>query len=351
MENNDQELVQPLVKHQFKTEKLVDWMASLDIETKNMDVLQFQGGMSNPTFLVRLENEKKFVLRKKPPGKLLPKAHAVDREFTVMSALQNTNIPVPKMVGYCGDPEVIGTEFFLMEYIEGRVVTSPAMEDFSATDRRDVYISLAKTMANLHKVEYLSAGLDKFGRPEGYLKRQINLWSNQYKKSRVDIQVSVDYQKMDWLCDWLIERADIEDEVAIAHGDYRLGNTIIHRDKPMVIGVLDWELSTIGHPLADLGYFCIPYRYGLDKQKLKESGIPSEEEFLDLYLRYSNRRDIQTWPTFLAFSLFRSAAIIFGVAARTTLGNVSTASSDINEQVTRAQEMAIIGCEIASKSP
>jgi aminoglycoside phosphotransferase (APT) family kinase protein len=326
-------------------------MASLDIETKNMDVLQFQGGMSNPTFLVRLENEKKFVLRKKPPGKLLPKAHAVDREFTVMSALQNTNIPVPKMVGYCGDPEVIGTEFFLMEYIEGRVVASPAMEDFSATDRRDVYTSLAKTMANLHKVDYLSAGLDKFGRPEGYLNRQINLWSNQYKKSRVDIQVSVDYQKMDWLCDWLIERADIEDEVAIAHGDYRLGNTIIHKDKPMVIGVLDWELSTIGHPLADLGYFCIPYRYGLDKQKLKESGIPSEEEFLDLYLRYSDRRDIQTWPTFLAFSLFRSAAIIFGVAARTTLGNVSTASSDINEQVTRAQEMAIIGCEIASKSP
>jgi aminoglycoside phosphotransferase (APT) family kinase protein len=316
-----------------------------------MDVLQFQGGMSNPTFLVRLENEKKFVLRKKPPGKLLPKAHAVDREFTVMSALQNTNIPVPKMVGYCGDPEVIGTEFFLMEYIEGRVVTSPAMEDFNATDRRDVYISLAKTMANLHKVDYLSAGLDEFGRPEGYLNRQINLWSNQYKKSRVDIQVSVDYQKMDWLCDWLKERADIEDEVAIAHGDYRLGNTIIHKDKPMVIGVLDWELSTIGHPLADLGYFCIPYRYGLDKQKLKESGIPSEEEFLDLYLRYSDRRDIQAWPTFLAFSLFRSAAIIFGVAARTTLGNVSTASSDINEQITRAQEMAIIGCEIASKSP
>ena len=345
MTKNDQELIQPLQKHKFDLIKLENWMISINEKVKNIKALQFQGGMSNPTFLIESE-KKKYVLRKKPPGKLLPKAHAVDREFKVMSALEKTNIPVPKMISYCDNPEIIGSEFFLMEYIEGRIISSPAMEGYSSSERRDVYISLARTLANLHKVDYVSNGLQSFGRPEGYLKRQIKLWSEQFQRSKEDLRVKVDFTKMDLLCEWLKKNSDVPDEVSIAHGDYRLGNTIISKEEPLVVAILDWELSTIGHPLADLGYFCIPFRYGLDKLKIDELGIPSEEEFLELYMHFSGRSSIDNWPLFLSFSFFRSAAIIFGVAARTLLGNVSTASSDVFEQVTRAEEMASIGYKI-----
>ena len=345
MRKDDQELIEPLQKHKFDLVKLKDWMNSIHKSVEEVKILQFQGGMSNPTFLVQSE-QKKYVLRKKPPGKLLPKAHAVDREFKVMSALGNTDVPVPKMIGYCDNPEIIGTEFFLMEYIEGRIITSPAMEGYSNIERRNVYVSLARTLAKLHNIDYLSVGLQSFGRPEGYLARQVTLWSNQYKRSKEDLKIKVDFKKMDLLSERLQFKSIIPDEISIAHGDYRLGNTIVHGKDPKIIGILDWELSTIGHPLADLGYFCIPYRYGLDKQNLDELGIPSEEEFLDLYMSFSNRPSIPNWPLFLSFSFFRSAAIIFGVAARTMLGNVSTGSSDVSEQVTRAEEMAAIGYQI-----
>tara|TARA_X000001036_G_scaffold96073_1_gene88780 strand:+ start:1032 stop:2084 length:1053 start_codon:yes stop_codon:yes gene_type:complete len=345
MRKDDQELIEPLQKHKFDLLKLKEWMNSIHESVEKVRILQFQGGMSNPTFLVQSE-QRKYVLRKKPPGKLLPKAHAVDREFKVMSALSNTDVPVPKMIGYCDDSEIIGTEFFLMEYIEGRIITSPAMEGYSKNERTNVYVSLAKTLAGLHNIDYLSIGLETFGRPEGYLARQVALWSNQYRRSKEDLKIEVDFTKMDLLSKWLEEQSIIPDQVSIAHGDYRLGNTIVHGKDPKIIGILDWELSTIGHPLADLGYFCIPYRYGLEEQDLEKLGIPSEKEFLDLYMSFSNRSSIPNWPLFLSFSFFRSAAIIFGVAARTILGNVSTGTSDVFEQVKRAEEMASIGHQI-----
>ena len=349
MSRNDQELIPPLEKHKFNISNLMHWMEQNNIESKGLIVQQFQGGMSNPTFFLESKNNR-YVLRKKPPGKLLPKAHAVEREYKVMEALGKIDFPVPKMLGFCDDPSLIGTEFFLMDYLDGRIITTPEINGFSKEERNTICISLAKTLAKLHNVDYASLGLESFGRPEGYIQRQIKLWSDQFQRSKEDITVDANFKEMDLLSIWLKENSSIEDEFAIAHGDYRLGNTIIDKNNATVIGVLDWELSTLGHPLADLGYYCIPYRYGFEELDLNELGIPSEKEFLELYMKHSGRDSIPNWPLFLSFALFRSASIIFGVAARTLLGNVSSESSDVYEQIKRAEDMARIGYQICSNS-
>ena len=349
MSRNDQELIPPLEKHKFNISNLINWMEQNNIESKGLIVQQFQGGMSNPTFFLETENHR-YVLRKKPPGKLLPKAHAVDREYKVMEALGKIDFPVPRMLGFCDDPSLIGTEFFMMDYLDGRIITTPEINGFSKEERNTICISLAETLAKLHKVDYASLGLESFGRPEGYIQRQTKLWSDQFQRSKEDITVEANFKEMDLLSIWLKENSSIEDEFAIAHGDYRLGNTIIDKNNSTVIGVLDWELSTLGHPLADLGYYCIPYRYGFEELNLNELGIPSEKEFLELYMKYSGRDSIPNWPLFLSFALFRSASIIFGVAARTLLGNVSSESSNVFEQIRRAEDMARVGYDICSNS-
>ncbi|MCW8194100.1 phosphotransferase family protein [Proteobacteria bacterium 005FR1] len=351
----DPVLVDPLPAHRIDDHALVDWLRSAAPEvSEGLQVKQFQGGMSNPTYFLETASGSKYVLRKKPPGALLPRAHAVDREYRVMQALANTPVPVPRMVAYCDEPEVIGAEFFVMEYIEGRIVPSPAMDLLPREQRSAVAFALIDTIADLHRVDWRQVGLDDFGKPEGYLARQVKRWSGQYEQAKSALPADFDYRHMDALRDWLQERADVEDESCIAHGDFRLGNTIIHSAEPRIVAVLDWELATIGHPLADLAYLCLHYHIPLRDNgspdgcaDLIAAGLPEEAALLERYCDRTGRDGIPEWPLFVAFACFRSAAIIQGVAARAALGNVSSASADPEKDGARARAIAEAGFRIA----
>lgn len=344
-------VVDPLRQHQLDVDALASWLSNhISDVTSGMTVLQFQGGMSNPTYLLTLVSGRRYVLRKKPPGVLLPKAHAVDREFRVMQALWGSEIPTPKMVAYCNDPEVLGAEFFVMEYVDGRIIVSPAMLSVPREDRRTLAFSLIDTLAKLHIFDWRAGGLDGFGRAENYLARQTARWSSQYEAAKADLPADFDYSHMDWLRDWLIEHGGIADESAISHGDYRLGNVVVHPTEPRVIAVLDWELSTIGHPLADLAYTCLHYHLPSDLpgvHDLVAAGLPTEEEMLSRYCDTVGRDEIPDWPVFLAFACFRYAAIVQGVAARAARGNASSSSADAIKDGARARRVAEIGAEIA----
>lgn len=289
-----------------------------------LSVRQFNAGQSNPTYQLTAGG-KKYVLRKKPPGKLLPSAHAVDREYRVMHALQDTPVPVPRMLHLCTDASVIGTDFYVMEMVEGRVFHDPSLPGLTPTERRAFYESFIKSLADLHAVKPEAVGLGDFGRPKGYLSRQVARWTKQYKATETETITA-----MDKLMDWLPANLPDEDEATIVHGDFRPGNAIAKNDSSDVIALLDWELCTLGHPLADLGYVCALYHAdhlptgqfkGLDFAAL---GIPTEEEFVDLYRKYSGRERIENHLFFVVFSFFRSAAIIQGVYKRGLDGNASS---------------------------
>lgn len=288
---------------------------------------QFQGGQSNPTFLIETADAA-YVLRKKPPGKLLPSAHQINREFRIQKALEGT-VPVARMLHFCANPSVIGTEFYLMEHVRGRVFHDVLMPGVSPADRRAIQRSLIETIAALHRADYAALGLADFGRPDHYVARQIERWTRQYEASKTE-----DLPAMDSLIAWLRANIPARDESAIVHGDFRLGNMIIHPTEPRVIAVLDWELSTLGHPLADLAYCCMSYHMppkagpayagylGLD---LAEYGLMGEGEVLDLYARASGREGVESWRFFMGFSMFRSTAIVEGVYARALAGNAADA--------------------------
>ena len=272
------QLVAPLEAHRL--EALALWLAPACPEAREgLEIRQFQGGMSNPTYPRTVPSGARWVLRKKPPGRLLPKAHAVDREHRVMQALAATPVPVPGMIGRCDDPSVIGAEFFVMEHVEGRVVPSPAMELIPRSERRATAGALIETLAALHAVDPAAAGLADFGRAEGYLGRQTARWSSQYDASKEALPADFDYSQMDWLRDWLLERAPgTPDETAIVHGDYRLGNVILHPSGPRIAAVLDWEHATLGHPLADLAYLCRSWRMPPDQPSRvvpERDGLPT----------------------------------------------------------------------------
>lgn len=280
------------------------------------------GGQSNPTYFVSFD-EREMVLRKQPAASLLPSAHAIDREFRVMQALAASELPVPKMILYHADRDLLGTPFYLMERLQGRVFPNCELPGMSPAERRAIYLAMAETMARLHKVDWAGIGLSDYGRQGGYFSRQIARWSQQWESTK-----TADSADIDRLVPWLRAHLPDESETTLSHGDFRLGNLMFHPSESRVIAVLDWELSTLGHPLADVAFNCMAWRTlpseygGIRGLDLAALGIPSEADYLRHYYRLSGRRDGVTAFHF-AFALFRMAVIFQGIAARAASGNAA----------------------------
>ena len=312
--------------HGFDEARFAEYLESAGLLDGPLAIEQIQGGQSNPTFLLT-SGERRYVLRKKPPGTILPSAHQVDREYRVMKALgEHSDVLVPRMRLLCEDDAVIGTTFYVMDFVPGRVYANPLLEPLPRAQRTPVYHAMIDTLARLHRVDYRAAGLADFGRPDGYVARQVKRWRSQYEASKTEVLPA-----MDNLMDWLVDHLPESDEAAIAHGDYRPGNLMLAPDRAEVVAVLDWELATIGHPLADLAYCCMPYHLppgpqgvgGLVGVDLADRGIPAESALIERYCRRTGRDGIGDFPVFMAFSLFRYAAILQGIRARALAGNAS----------------------------
>ena len=292
-----------------------------------LTVRQFVGGQSNPTYYLA-DEDREYVLRRKPPGKLLPSAHAVDREYRVISALAGTGVPVPRTYALCEDPNVIGTSFYIMEYVRGRILVDPRLPGVAPAERAQIYDAMNEVLARLHLVDWRAVGLADFGRPGNYVARQIHRWTTQYRASETETIPS-----MERLITWLPAHIPADDTTSIAHGDYRLGNMIIHPTESRVVAVLDWELSTLGHPLADLAYNCMPYHLSADSMDgfeggdLAALGIPSEETYLAAYCRRTGRAGIEDWTFYVGFAMFRLAAIAQGIMGRVIAGTANDANA------------------------
>ena len=291
---------------------------------RNLRVQQIKGGASNPTFKLTTEGPDgplRYVLRKKPPGQLLASAHQVDREYRVMKALDGTGVPVPRMRHLCQDDSVIGTAFYVMDFLDGRIFRDATLPGLSRSERAEIYDQLNLTLAKLHKVDYVARGLADFGRPDGYFERQVARWIKQYRGAE-----SEHIPAMEQLIAELPAMIPPDKSVSIAHGDYRLENTMFHPTEPRLIAVLDWELCTIGHPLADIAYNCFLWHseaqswgslIGVD---FASSGIPTEKEYVAAYCRRTGRDRIDNWNFYLAFGVFRLASISQGVYRRVLNG-------------------------------
>jgi aminoglycoside phosphotransferase (APT) family kinase protein len=289
-------------------------------------IQQFQGGQSNPTYLLST-NLGKYVLRKKPPGRLLPSAHLVEREYRILRALEKTPVPVPRVHFLCEDAEIIGTPFFVMDFVPGRIIKNAADAALDADERWEIFKAMNAALTSLHQVDPRLVGLGDFGKWGDYASRQIKRWSRQYESSRTE-----DIPAMDFLGQWLLTHLPSDDETTLVHGDFRLDNLVIHEKEPRVLAVLDWELSTLGHPKSDLAYNCLAYHLpgghpvfqGLDGLDLENLGIPLETDQVTEYGERMGRDDLDDLPFYLALSLFRLAAIVQGVYARSLQGNASS---------------------------
>jgi len=337
--------------HRFDEQQLLDYLTS-HVESFHgpLSVRQFKGGQSNPTYLVEAGSGR-YVLRRKPPGKLLKSAHAVDREFRVISALYAADFPVPRPVVLCEDPEVIGTVFFLMEFVEGRIFWDLDLPGLQPAERTAIYDNVNETIARLHTTDYRAIGLEDFGKPGNYFARQISRWSGQYRASETSAVGS-----MDALIEWLPENIPADDSVSIVHGDYRLDNMIVHPTEPKVIAVLDWELSTIGHPLADFTYHLMIWdmpnvgigSVGLVDKPLQELGIPDKDTYIEQYCRRTGRDSgIANRNFYSAFNFFRLAAILQGIAGRVRDG--TAASAHAAEAVNAVRPLADLGWQFAKQ--
>lgn len=312
--------------HRFPTGRLATLIGDA-LGARLVEVRQMRGGQSNPTFLL-VTDLGDYVLRKQPPGPILPSAHAVDREYRVLKALSGTDVPVPRALVFCGDRDVIGTPFYVMQRLVGRIFWQPTLPEVDRAGRTPIYLAMNETLAHLHAVDWQGIGLADYGKPGNYFQRQIARWSGQWEKSRTR-----DNPAIDRLAAWLPANIPAGDETTICHGDFRLDNMMFHPTEPRVIGILDWELATLGHPLADLAYNCICYvtapsiYKGLVGCDLAELGIPDRAAYVRAYAAASGR-DAALEPFHFAFSLFRLAVILEGVLARARAGNASSAEAE-----------------------
>ena len=320
----------PPAQHAFDQGRLAAWMqAHVAGFSGPIEVQQFAGGQSNPTFLVQSADHR-YVLRRKPPGKLLPSAHAVDREYRVITALAGTEVPVAKAFALCEDATVIGTAFYVMDYVEGRLFWDAALPEVAAPQRRAIYGEMTRVIAALHSVDYAAVGLGDYGKPGRYIERQVGRWTQQYRASQTE---SID--AVERLIEWLPKHIPEDEQTSIVHGDYRLDNAIFHPHEPKILAVLDWELSTLGHPLVDLAYLCM--RYHLSAAQFRGLGgvdfaalqIPSEAECVADYCLRRGRAPVaqREWTYYLAFNMFRLTGILQGVLARAIQGNASSATA------------------------
>ena len=317
------------IEHRFNEQALVDWMiGNVEGFDGPLTVEQFKGGQSNPTYKI-ITNTKSYVLRRKPPGDLLKGAHAVDREARILSALGATGFPVAKVYGLCEDDSIIGTSFFIMEMVEGRIFWDATFPDVETGDRAAYFDAMNTTIASLHKIDPASVGLSDFGRSGNYFERQIARWSKQYLE---DADAGRDTE-MDKLVEWLPANIPLSDESSIVHGDFRCDNMIFHPTEPRVLAVLDWELSTLGHPLADFAYHAMMFRMppdivaGLGGANLATLGIPSEADYLAAYCRRTDRALISEadYAFYVTFNFFRLAAIFHGIKGRVIRGTAASA--------------------------
>lgn len=313
-----------------------------------LTVKKFRGGQSNPTYLLTTP-AKKYVLRRKPPGKLLPSAHAVDREYKVMTALGREGFPVPKTYALCEDESVIGTAFFIMDFVEGRIFWDASLPEVPKEGRKALFFAMIDTLADLHTIDYEKAGLGDYGKPGNYFERQIARWSKQYEAAETST-----IEEMNNLIKWLPTAIPSDDATAIVHGDFRFDNAIMHASEPRVIAMLDWELSTLGHPLADFTYFLMVWhmpksvRGGLLGVDLAANGLPTIDAAVARYSARTGRDGVPDLDFCLAYNMFRLASIVQGVYARSLQGNASSpAAKEMGAQV---QPLAALAWSFAVKA-
>lgn len=337
-------------RQQFDIDALTTWMgAHVGGFQGPLTVEQFKGGQSNPTFKL-ITPAKTFVMRSKPgpAAKLLPSAHAIEREFQVMAALKKAAMPVANMIALCVDESVIGRAFFIMEFVDGRVLWNPALPGMTPTERAAIFDEMNRVIARLHQVDFAAIGLAGYGKAGNYFERQIARWTKQYRASETE---TID--AMDKLIEWLPQHIPPGEETSIVHGDYRLDNLIFHATEPKVLAILDWELSTLGHPLADFAYHCMAWHVppsafrGLAGLNLEELGIPDFKSYVATYCQRTGRPGIENFEYYLAYNLFRMAGILQGIMKR--VANGTAASEQAVAMGKAARPLAELGWKVAEK--
>jgi aminoglycoside phosphotransferase (APT) family kinase protein len=336
-------------RHRLDEARLDAWLnANVASYAGPLTINQFKGGQSNPTYQL-VTPTRKYVLRKKPGGKLLPSAHAVDREFRVISALHPTGFPVARPYALCTDDSVVGAMFYVMEMVDGRVLWNGALPEMTEDERRAAYENKIATLAKLHNTDYQKIGLADYGKPGNYFKRQIDRWSKQYKLSETD-----NIDEMDRLIEWLPQTIPAGERTSIVHGDYRLDNMVMHETEPRVIAVLDWELSTLGDPLGDFTYYLMNWvmphdgRSGLGGLDLAALGIPTLEETVKFYCAQTGRDGIAELDWYFSYNAFRLACILQGIAGRVRDG--TAASVHATQMIQRIRPLAAAAFMYAQKA-
>jgi len=331
--------------HRFDVKKLEAYLAErIEGFQTPLEVRQFKGGQSNPTYQLITPN-RKYVLRRKPPGKLLPSAHAVDREYRIISALHPTGFPVAKPYLLCEDESVIGTMFYVMDCVEGRIYWGPLLPDQTPKQRGEIYDAMNETLARLHNLDYLKLGLEDYGKPGNYIARQISRWTKQYQLSETQT-----VPEMNKLIEWLPEHLPPGERTSIVHGDYRLDNMILHPTEPKVLAVLDWELSTIGDPLADFTYHLMQWQMPqggssagtttLLGHDLRALGIPELDQYVAMYWKRTNRSEKPNMDYYAAYNFFKLAGILQGIIGRVRDGTAANTNASANPDTVKALAVA-----------